>query len=354
MKIFLFILDGCAITQFKEANTPFLDTIAEEGKISLECKAIFPTATYTGHSTIITGNYPERHGMVGNQFWDRQYKCIRNFDDFDPNRNIESPTIFELLPFPSCAICEPVTKGASLITEKKIFDEFPIELQNRSIFDQLKKSLSSDINFYMINFQGVDGFGESLGPQSENYLNCLEEIDGFLLELKNQLYTDFIFMITADHGMTTVNINIDLETELRNDGINARCLASHRCSHIYTDSNLEELENHLNNMLFIDKVYNLLEIERTHLKHVRTGDFVVCAKKGFEFGEKKLKGSHGGSTKDEILVPFIFYDSTNQISEKISLEFMSLLDICPTILDLFNIKTNVKFQGKSLYTIYHK
>ena len=135
----MFILDGCSVAEFKKARTPFLDQIAEAGLSSFECKAIFPTATYTGHSSIITGNYPELHGLVGNQLWDRDAKCIRNFDDFNPNENIESPTIFELLPFPTCAICEPVTKGADLVVEKKKFDVLDLEIQNQSVYASLEK-----------------------------------------------------------------------------------------------------------------------------------------------------------------------------------------------------------------------
>jgi len=352
LKIFLFILDGCAVTQFEEAHTPFLDKIAEDGMISLECNAIFPTATYTGHSSIITGNYPEKHGMIGNQFWDRQNECIRNFDDFDSNENIESPTIFELLPFSTCAICEPVTRGASLIIKKKIIDALPLKIQNRTICKYLKDSYAPEIDFYMVNFQGVDGVGESEGPTSEEYLKCLEEVDKLLYSIKNQIHSDFVFIVTADHGMTTVEKNIDLERELKRNGFQVKCIASHRCSHIYSNSNIEEIENYLKSLPYIDKVFNSADIEEAHLNHERTGDLVVCAKKGFEFGEKKLNGSHGGATKDEMVVPFIVYDSKNKIIEHISLNSMSLLDICPTILDFFDIKSNVDFQGRSLYSNY--
>ncbi len=349
MKLFLFILDGCSAAELKAANTPFIDEISNRGKYTLECEAVFPTATYTGHSTIITGNYPEKHGMVGNQFWDRKNQCIRNFDFFDPNENIGSPTIFELLPFRTCAICEPVTKGANLIVKKKIFDEIPIKNQNLSVNKHLLKNITAKFQFYLVNFMGVDSFGETEGPKSEEYLQCLEEIDGLLLDIKNKLHSDFIFIITADHGMTTVKENIDLEEELKNDGFQVKCLASHRCSHIYVNSNLQELEKHLYSLPFIDRVFNSTGLEGAHLNHERTGDLVVCAKKGFEFGGIKLKGSHGGFTDDEIFVPFIIYDSTDKIEDKISLESMNLVDICPTIMSIFNIKTNIQFQGKSLY-----
>jgi len=348
MKVFLFILDGCSAAELKAAETPFIDEISNAGKYTLKCQAIFPTATYTGHSTIMTGNYPEKHGMIGNQFWDRQNKCIRNFDFYDPNENIESPTIFELLPINTCAICEPVTKGASLIVKKKIFDEMPIKIQNRSVYRYLTDSLPADIQFYMVNFMGVDSFGETRGPKSEEYLYCLEEIDGFLSDIKTKIQSDFIFMVTADHGMTTVNETINLAERLEAEGFQVSCLASHRCSHIYVESNIEELENHLRALPFIDKVFNAITIEKIHLKHERTGDLVVCANKGFEFGNKKLRGSHGGYTEDEINVPFIIYDSTDKLPKKLSLSLMSLVDICPTILDIFGIKSGVQFQGKSL------
>lgn len=136
---------------------------------------------------------------------------------------------------------------------------------------------------------------------------------------------------------------------MKKEGFQVRCTASHRCSHIYADSNLEGLEKHLSGLPFIDKAFNAKEIEKAHLKHERTGDFVVFAKKGFEFGEKKLRGSHGGITQDEILVPLLIYASNEKLIDKISLDSIKLIDLCPSILNLFDIKSNIPFQGKSFF-----
>ena len=348
MKVFLFILDGCSVAEFKKASTPFLDKMSQEGKMNLECKAIFPTATYTGHSTIITGNYPEKHGMIGNQFYDRKSRSIRNFDFYNPNENILSPTIFEILPFSTCAICEPVTKGAIKVVEKRIVDKESIERQNHFIFNQIKQVLTADFQFYMVNFQGVDGIGEMAGPNSQKYLDTLQEVDRFIAETANQIHSDFIFLVTADHGMTTVEKNVDLEELLVQQGFQVKCLASHRMSHIYTDSKLEELERYLRNLPCIDRVFNSADLRKVHLAHERTGDLVVSAKKGFELGNNKLKGSHGGSTSAEMEVPFIIYESQKNIINEFNLNSMSLIDICPTLLNIFNIKPRIQFQGKSL------
>jgi predicted AlkP superfamily pyrophosphatase or phosphodiesterase len=287
--------------------------------------------------------------MVGNQFYDRKMKLVKNFDNYNPNEHILVPTIFELLPFPTCAICEPVPKGASVIIKKEIFDRLPIEQQNQSIFSHLEEKLFSDINFYMVNFQGVDGFGEIKGPTSREYLECLSEVDGFIEAIIKKVQSEYVMLITADHGMISVDTNIDLENDLRAEGFEVKCLASHRMSHIYAESPVNGLEDYLSTLPYIDKVFNSVELERIHLKHERTGDLVVSAKKGFEFGEKVLNGCHGGATPEEMLVPFILYDSTNKLTKNISLNSMKLVDICPTILNFLKIRPKCEFQGKSLY-----
>jgi predicted AlkP superfamily pyrophosphatase or phosphodiesterase len=348
-KVFLFILDGCAVAQFRAAKTPFLNRLSTEGKSTLECDAVFPTATFSGHASILTGTYPERHALVGNQFYDRKLNLVKNFDDYNPNEYILAPTIFELLPLPTCAVCEPVPKGASTIIKKQIFDVLPIDQQNQRIFNELEKLRPLNINLYVVNFQGVDGFGETKGPNSPEYAACLGEVDGFIETIAKQVQSEYMMLITADHGMTSVETNINLETELVKAGFEVKCLPSHRMSHLYTTPPTKELESFLKTLPYIDKVFHQKDLERIHLKHERSGDLVVSAKKGFEFGEKRLKGSHGGATRDETLVPFIIYDSEHQFTKEIALRKMNLVDICPTLLDILKIKPKVKFQGKSLY-----
>jgi predicted AlkP superfamily pyrophosphatase or phosphodiesterase len=241
-----------------------------------------------------------------------------------------------------------VTRGATQVVEKKIFDQMPVEKQNQAIFDRLCQCIDAKTRFYMVNFQAVDGFGEMMGPSSREYLECLEQVDGYLAKLSKMLGSDFIFIITADHGMVDVRENVNVGEELRKEGFRVEALASHRSCHIYTQAPIEELEKFLQSALYIDRVFNADALREWHLIHRRTGDLMVSAADGFEFGEKRLRGSHGGASDKELFVPLIIYDSENEINHNLNLGSVGLVDICPTILDFFSETPKLSFQGRSL------
>ncbi len=47
-------------------DLPHFQTIFQNGALVSEVKSIYPSVTYPCHATIVTGNYPNRHGVVNN------------------------------------------------------------------------------------------------------------------------------------------------------------------------------------------------------------------------------------------------------------------------------------------------
>ena len=47
----------------------------------------FPSVTFPNHFTLVTGLYPESHGVVGNSFWDPTMK--EEFYYTDPSRSMQ-------------------------------------------------------------------------------------------------------------------------------------------------------------------------------------------------------------------------------------------------------------------------
>ena len=70
-------------------------------------------------------------------------------------------------------------------------------------------------------------------------------------------------------------------------------------------------------------------ISELRLLHPRSGDLVVTAMKGYEMGDTKIRGSHGGLTEEEMTVPLIIsHDGLLTSSE---LEEASILKIVEII-----------------------
>jgi ectonucleotide pyrophosphatase/phosphodiesterase family protein 1/3 len=56
---------------FKRNVTPALSSLGKEGVRAEFVRSAFPTETFPNHFTIVTGLYPESHGIVDNSFYDK-------------------------------------------------------------------------------------------------------------------------------------------------------------------------------------------------------------------------------------------------------------------------------------------
>ncbi|NVM04251.1 MAG: alkaline phosphatase family protein [Candidatus Helarchaeota archaeon] len=352
MIILLFILDGCAINSYIKAQTPFIDSLSEKGFISFNCKTVFPTATYTGHSTIVTGTFPEQHGMIGNQFFDSNDKKVKHFDYYDPSEYIQTQTLFEMLKsLRTMAVAEPITKGADYTFSMKELNKIPLEERDELIFDKSLKLLRDyNIKFGVINFAGVDGYGETFGPDNKKYLDEISKCDHFLSKIYEIIDDKLIMIITADHGMTKVSRRFDLKSYFQKEGISSQFLESHRACHIYSNENNKEIIEELNQLKEIDKIFLKSQTKDIKLHHKRTGDIVISANKGIEFEKENLNGSHGGYLKEEVYVPLIIISKNYKLKypPDYSSRTYSTLDVAPTILKISNMQLKTNLPGSPI------
>ena len=86
-KVVLIVIDAMASRVVKPAlargDLPHLDQIANAGLFHEECVSIFPSITPAATASIVTGCYPNRHGIAGAFWYDRrQGKVAYHGDDF--------------------------------------------------------------------------------------------------------------------------------------------------------------------------------------------------------------------------------------------------------------------------------
>ena len=68
--LILISMDGFRWDYFDKTETPNFDELIFGGSRSEALIPSFPTKTFPNHITIVTGRYPENHGIVANRFYD--------------------------------------------------------------------------------------------------------------------------------------------------------------------------------------------------------------------------------------------------------------------------------------------
>ena len=99
--VVLISLDGLAAYYLDDpkAEMPTIRRLAAEGTRAASMKASVPTVTWPNHTTLVTGVNPARHGVVGNNYYDRatgrQVVLICDAD-FDKDQIVKVPTIYDV------------------------------------------------------------------------------------------------------------------------------------------------------------------------------------------------------------------------------------------------------------------
>jgi predicted AlkP superfamily pyrophosphatase or phosphodiesterase len=98
--VVLISIDGLAAYYFDDplAQMPTLRALAKEGARATGMTCSFPTVTWPNHTTLATGVPPAKHGVLGNNYLDRETaKPVPLLPDplFDKAEIVKSPTIYD-------------------------------------------------------------------------------------------------------------------------------------------------------------------------------------------------------------------------------------------------------------------
>lgn len=66
----LLSFDGFRTEYLSRNLTPAIQKLADCGVRAKALRSIYPTKTFPNHYTIVTGLYPESHGIIDNRMWD--------------------------------------------------------------------------------------------------------------------------------------------------------------------------------------------------------------------------------------------------------------------------------------------
>ncbi|MFJ8256442.1 alkaline phosphatase family protein [Peribacillus asahii] len=193
-KVIVIVVDGMRKERFYEAETPFMDSLKQNGTEYTNMETVYPARTVVCFSSMFTGTYPFEHGMTSNMVW---------------KLGIKVESIFDSL--------RKVGKKGRLLGIAHLVDSMGSDVEtvtavmhndkaDPNIMQRAKKIMKEqDPDLFIVQMIATDQTGHSRGVLYDEYLQKIHEADVLIedfvswLEKEGKMENTTLF-ICADHG----------------------------------------------------------------------------------------------------------------------------------------------------------
>lgn len=208
--------------------TPNLDYIKNNGVSALSLKPSYPSKTFPNHYTIVTGLYPQNHGIIANVFTNPFSNKRYTLYDTIIKNSAEwylGEAIWETAERQGVLTASYFWPGSELNIEyrrptysKKFLYTTPYNERIEGVFNWLRLPYNERPKLIMVYFDATDTSGHNYGPNSKEVNQSISMQDSLLgkifLGLKQfNLIDSTNVIVLSDHGMTELSpdrvINID-------------------------------------------------------------------------------------------------------------------------------------------------
>ncbi|RKQ84296.1 type I phosphodiesterase/nucleotide pyrophosphatase [Mycolicibacterium mucogenicum 261Sha1.1M5] len=195
-------VDGASFDIMADSTTPTVSALRAGGlsaTSNLAGAPMSPTVSGPGWSTIATGVWAPKHGVVDNNFTSPNYGAFPDYltriEQHLPDRNT---TVVGTWGPISTSIF-----GAAVDSRSKFGND---TLTTQAVVSSLSAPATDDV---FVHLDEVDGAGHSSGSSSEAYRKALQKADGQIGEMVNAIKQrptygseDWLVVVTSDHGHT--------------------------------------------------------------------------------------------------------------------------------------------------------
>lgn len=252
-------IDALNAQDFDEMNNlPNIKKLIDNGSYAKEVVGIYPSLTYPSHTSIITGVYPDKHGIYTNErcepgTYEQEWYWYR--------KDVKVPTLYDIAKAVNMKVGSlfwPVTGGANidyLLAEiwpvKKTQNQIWMTLSSGSPFfildinnkfgdlrdgkkqPQLDNFAAASAEYMMrtkkpnlslIHFTELDHERHKHGVMSQEAEDALKRMDDRVGQIiqgtkDGGIYEDTTFVILGDHGFLDVDYKICLNVAFRKAGL---------------------------------------------------------------------------------------------------------------------------------------
>ena len=208
--------------------TKNLDYIKKNGVKALSLKPCFPSKTFPNHYSIVTGLYPENHGLISNGFINPYNKEKYSLYDSIAVRDAKwykGEAIWETAKRQGVITASYFWPGSEMQLEyrrpdyvEKFVYTRPYDERINGALKWLELPYDKRPHFITLYFDATDTSGHNYGPNSNEVNQSIEMEDSLIEKIflglkKINLFDSTNVIIISDHGMTELSpervINID-------------------------------------------------------------------------------------------------------------------------------------------------
>ncbi|RTE55160.1 DUF4983 domain-containing protein [Arenibacter aquaticus] len=198
-KLLIIGIDGCRPDGITTANTPSLDALMANGTYSLDARNTGITISGPSWSSMLTGVWEDKHGVVDNSFSGSNYTEYPHFF-----KRIEAfSTNYKTV---SVSQWHPINDQMGQRLYKTVNTEDSSENTKLKAIDELKEE---GLTALFVHFDDVDhaGHRSGFGPDNPAYLQAIETVDKAIGEVvqamksrSNYENEDWVILVSTDHG----------------------------------------------------------------------------------------------------------------------------------------------------------
>jgi ectonucleotide pyrophosphatase/phosphodiesterase family protein 5 len=364
--VLLISLDGFRWDYIDKYKPAFLSEFAKESARLTSLRPAFPTKTFPNHISIVTGSYPENHGIVANRFYAPDLKKIYNIKD---SKTVTNPDFY--LRKPLWVIAEEQDmRTASYFwpgSEAAITGIYPSHYKKYNHNASHQERIEGVLNWYKLPsserpqlittyFHDIDSAGHRFGQDSPELIAAINNVDDTIREMVNMVrLLDFEvnIVIVSDHGMVDYPAeNYEYLPTWLNDEY--KVVATNPIVLIYDEGKstrtLAQTVAELNQQAKHYQCYQYQDIPSKFnaSKTNRIGDIACLTDKDWSIGftGKTSKGNHGWSQFNTRDMDGIFYAKGPAFKEKVQLDTVENVNIMPLLAKILGVDITTPIDGK--------
>ena len=195
--VLLISMDGFRYDYLDKANTPNFDKIKNTGASAKALVPIFISKTFPNHYSIVTGMYAENHGLIANTFYandlQKQYS-IRDRNAVENGKFYGGEPIWVTAEKQNVITASYFWVGSEAVIKnhqptywKKYDQKVTFYSRVDSVISWFSKPIESRPRLSLLYFHEPDWTGHEYGPNSQEIIEKIKEMDTVVGDLYDKL-----------------------------------------------------------------------------------------------------------------------------------------------------------------------